>query len=461
MERTKRLYALAAVLVVICVITFCVSSCEKEKEEIKTSGEVILELDSAKVNSVSWNYGGQDFSIHKSDESWIYDSDEDFSVDTEAVEQMLSVFESFSAAFVIENPQDLSQYGLANPEHEISIATDEESYSIAVGDISSMDQQRYVSIGDGNVYLVTEDPLDYFDTDQSDLIAHDDVPDFTAMDSINSMEFSEAENYKIVYDEDSQASWIEDDLFYTKRNGTWLGLKTSSVYGYLDVLTGLDLTNYVTYKADEDQLKEYGLDAPKLVVSVDFDGQGGTDETWQLSVSELSEKDSVAYARVNDSSIIYEITETEYENLMACSFNDLRHSEVLNADFDYIEGITISLDGSVYELTSDGEDGDRTWYYEGEEIDIDDFKTKLNSLTASEFADDEDCEENYDDKGKLEISLDILLNEEDGSNTTIKLYRYDGSLCCAEVDGTPFAFTDRSDVVDLIEAVNEIVLGAK
>lgn len=459
MERTKRLYVLAAVLAAICIITFCVSSCEKEKEEIKTSGEVILELDSAKVNSVSWNYGGQDFLIHKSDDksddSWVYASDEDFPVDKDAVEQMLSVFESFSAAFAIENPQDLGQYGLSNPEHEISIETDEENYTIAVGDISSMDQQRYVSIGDGNVYLVTEDPLDYFDTDQSDLIAHDDVPNFNTMDSINSMEFSEAENYKIVYDEDSQASWIEDDLFYTKRNGTWVGLKTSSVYGYLDVLTGLDLTNYVTYKADEDQLEEYGLDAPKLVVSVDFDG------SWQLSVSELSEKDSVAYARVNDSSIIYEITETEYEDLMACSFNDLRHSEILSADFDYIEGITVSLDGSVYELTSEGEDGDRTWYYEGEEIDIDDFRTKLNSLTASEFADDEDCEENYDNKGKLEISLDMLLNEEDSSNTTIKMYRYDGSLCCAEVDGTPFAFTDRGDVVDLIEAVNEIVLGTK
>ena len=36
--------------------------------------------------------------------------------------------------------------------------------------------ERYVSIGDGNVYLVQNDPLDQFDAVLSDMIDHDDVP---------------------------------------------------------------------------------------------------------------------------------------------------------------------------------------------------------------------------------------------------------------------------------------------
>lgn len=37
------------------------------------------------------------------------------------------------------------------------------------------------------------------------------------------------------------------------------------------------------------------------------------------------------------------------------------------------------------------------------------------------------------------------------------LYRYDGSLCLAEVDGNPVSLVERSHVVDLIEAVRAIV----
>lgn len=38
------------------------------------------------------------------------------------------------------------------------------------------------------------------------------------------------------------------------------------------------------------------------------------------------------------------------------------------------------------------------------------------------------------------------------------LYRYDGTYCLAVVDGTPVSLVERSYVVDLIEAVNAIVL---
>lgn len=52
-----------------------------------------------------------------------------------------------------------------------------------MGDYSSMDSERYVSIGDGNVYLVQNDPLDQFDAVLSDMIDHDDVPRFDAVAS--------------------------------------------------------------------------------------------------------------------------------------------------------------------------------------------------------------------------------------------------------------------------------------
>ena len=43
--------------------------------------------------------------------------------------------------------------------------------------------------------------------------------------------------------------------------------------------------------------------------------------------------------------------------------------------------------------------------------------------------------------------------------TTIKLYRYDGSTCLATVDGKSVALVLRSLTVNLIETVNAIVPG--
>ena len=50
------------------------------------------------------------------------------------------------------------------------------------------------------------------------------------------------------------------------------------------------------------------------------------------------------------------------------------------------------------------------------------------------------------------------MTDENFSQVEIVFYRYDGSNCLATVDGDSFALVSRSSVVDLMEAVNAIVL---
>ena len=59
---------------------------------------------------------------------------------------------------------------------------------------------------------------------------------------------------------------------------------------------------------------------------------------------------------------------------------------------------------------------------------------------------------------KEEISLTLQMDNDNQPEVEIELYRYDGNTCLAVVDGEPVSLIDRSDVVDLIEAVNAIVL---
>lgn len=59
---------------------------------------------------------------------------------------------------------------------------------------------------------------------------------------------------------------------------------------------------------------------------------------------------------------------------------------------------------------------------------------------------------------KEEISFTIYLDNENYPQIRIELYRYDGDNCIAVIDKELAAFVGRTEVVELIEAVNRIVL---
>lgn len=160
---------------------------------------------------------------------------------------------------------------------------------------------------------------------------------------------------------------------------------------------------------------------------------------------------ATAYARVGDSPIVYQISTSSYTSLIAASYDDLRHREVLPADFADISQLDISLEGQTYTLTSEGGGGERTFSYEGEELEMARLQSALEALCADSFTHETPSQ-------KQEICLTVHLNRDGNPTVQIDLYRYDGAHCLAVVDGEPASLVDRSAVVDLIEAVHAIVL---
>lgn len=477
MKRSKKLYILLGVLVIVCGVTFGVSRYEQKKEEIKNSDEIILELKTEDVTALSWEYDETKLAFHK-DETWLYDEDDAFPVNDQKVEDMLGLFESFGVSFIIENVEDYAQYGLDDPACTIHIETEADTYDIQLGNYSTMDEERYVSIGDGNVYLVSTDPMETFEIELKDMILHDELPSIDQADMIT---FEGCENYQIVYQEESDATYNTEDVYFVGEDDNYLPLDTSTVENYLLSVENLNLTKYVSYNATEQELEEYGLNDPELTMTIQYmapkeenengevDGESEESKTFVLQLSRSAEEkakvteddvnetsDSMeeevpAYVRIGESNIIYEVTESEYDSLMAASYNELRHQEIFWADFSEVYKVDISMDDTSYTLTSKEEDEETIWSYGDEEVAIDEFKSALNLLTASEFTDTEV-------DGKEEISLTLYLNNENYPTVQIGLYRQDGEHCTAVVDGETVALVARSEVVDLIEAVNTIVL---
>ena len=515
MHRSKRLLILVGVLAVVCAAAFLATRVQEQQEQVEASGETVLAIDAGNVASLAWTSGEAEYAFHK-DGTWLYDADEAFPVSAEALEELLAPFSSFNAAFVIRDVTDYAQYGLEEPECTIEIGTADASYTIALGDMSAMDDQRYVSIGDGNVYLAVTDPMDAFAVELSDLIDNDEIPQ---MDTVTALSLTGAVEESIAYVEEGGPSCSDEDVYFLQSGEESLPLDTDLVEDYLGGIRDLVLTDYATYNATEIELASFGLNDPALTVTVEYEQQAEAAEegaepettagTLALHIGRVEEaaeesaeetdaaaeeteesaedaqdgeetaQEDVQYAyylRVGDSQIVYNLSDADGEALFAGSYDDLRHRQVFWGDFDDVTQATILLDNQTYTLTAqtaetadaaaaeepagsaeptaaaEDEDAEITWTCNGEPVDVTGIRDKLAALTAEEFTSEAPADQ-------LEISLTLDRNDADVPQVRIQLYRYDGASCLAVLDGEPAALVAREDVVDLMEAVRTLLLG--
>lgn len=479
MTRKTRLILLCGVLAVTAGAAAAMSLSQKERENIRESGEVVFQLPAGDVTAVSWTYteesaeGETSLAFHRagSDSGWLYDGDEAFPVDGEQIEALLDPFTEFRAAFVIEEVTDYAQYGLEDPVCTIRLTAGETEYEILVGNYSELDSQRYLTFGDGIVYLVNEDPMDVYGAVLDDFLLDDDIPYFSDVESVA---FTGAEDQTVLWDEDG-ASYREEDVYFL--DGA--PLDTDQVDSYLSLLSGLSLDTYATYKAAEADLAAYGLDDPELTVTVTCRDDEAEEVTsvsvsrapadretpWSQVLSALENEetgdeaaadyeDTVAYLRVGESAIVYEISFDDFREILACAYDDLRHSEVLPASFEHVQSLSVTLDGMSYTLTREeeaGEDEAAVWSWNGASVDISSVEAALTALSVSSF-------DSSAGAGPEEISLTAVLDLEGNPEVSVALYRADGETCVAEADGEVLGSIPRSQAVELVEAVNAIVL---
>ena len=153
---------------------------------------------------------------------------------------------------------------------------------------------------------------------------------------------------------------------------------------------------------------------------------------------------------MGDSQIVYQLSGEDYTALMAASYDQLRHKQVLWADPGSITQLDISLEGESYTLTFQEEDGEQVGYYLEEKADTAALQDALEALEAEEFT-------SQSPSDQLEIQLTVYLDNENFPQVQIQLYRQDGTHCLAVVDGQSVSLVPRSQVVDLTEAVRELV----
>ena len=463
MKRFRNLVILLAVFFVVILGIVLTKTITRHQDSLKTVDKEILAVSVDDLTGVEWTNNEATIAFVQEDGVWKDSEDAAFPVNQDQIGEFLDQFASVHASFIISDVADFDQYGLASPSASITFTTAEGTTTMSFGDYSVMDSKRYVTLGDEYVYLIDTDLMEAAETERDEFMQHDDIPTFTTLDTFT---VSGANELSILYTEEDTYEYSGVYYYFLKENDNYLALEGSEVRSLIAVLTGLDLTDYVTYTASADDLSEYGLDNPAITVVISGRENSTEDDITSVTVyvgavatSETDDDGNTlynAYVRVGDSEIVYAADSDVYTDLRDADYNSLRPVNVIVADWDTVTALTAVVGEETYEFTQgENEDGESVVLYNDCEVSVSSIETALDALEVTQFQD-------YKTPGsELECSITLSTTLEDYPTLTVELYTCDGDSCFAVMNGENLGLVSRSQMVTLREAILTEILNAK
>ena len=459
MKRNKKLLYLLGALALLVAAAVVVTRLDFEGESATATdtGTVVFSVSEDAVTGISWTYQADTLTFSRSETVWSYDADAAFPVNTEPLEEMVDTVSEITASKTLEEPEELSQYGLTDPLCTITVTADGESHQILLGNETSMGGAIYVSIGDGNVYLVEESILSVFSYGLYDLVQTEQIPD---MSDISGFQVSaQTQELKIQYLEDSGLAYSDEYVWFADGKA----LDTDLVEELMAYITDLSWYSCADYNAEEEALASYGLDTPTAVITVEHTVDEET-ASFVLEIGDYAEDSEYCYARIRGSNMVYYIDAAVSDAMLYTTENELLPDEVLAMDFEELTAVDMILDGENYHVTvtvetATDDEGNTTeamvYYLNGVEVELDTVLTRISALVSSDYA------TGVTPDRKEEIRFLFYREDENYPTVELAFYQYDSSSCLTQLMGESTVLVNRSSIVSLVEEVNTLILGSE
>lgn len=331
-KQTKTLTVLAAALVV-CGGAYAALRVWNDRQAQIDDTVYVTQL--SDLTGLSLTNGQGELSFTKAEDVWQYDGDDAFPADQEAVEDLAEQICSLAAIRVIDDPEDLSAYGLDEPALQASVtAGDGTAVTLLLGDVS--DSYCYAKRADSDtVYTVsTELPENLESLELLDLAAIPDFPDL-GTDTISSLTWesggttltltkAEAETAGTESgDSSADASSSPESAEGTEPawdvNGTAIPSDNSTFTSLMAQVSSLAFDACYDYKGEADTLAECGLDTPVGVLTVTY-GEG---ETLTLTIGALDGTGDSYYAQLSGDPGVYLLSADSVDALISLSAQEL------------------------------------------------------------------------------------------------------------------------------------------
>ena len=296
MDRKKKKTIILLVMILLLVVANGVASAwndksEKKKEKEAEASKIYL-TDAGDITAYSYSDGNQNMSFTKADDTWEYDEDNEIPVNQDTVQSTADVIRQMEAVRELENPDQLSDYGLDKPSYTIQFQdNDGVTTEILIG--NGAGENYYATVGDsGKVYTISSDFQNYLQFDLTNLVQYDTVP---SIGSGNLKSVTITENgTDTVYEDDDQVGELAGGF------GT------------------LSLTDCVNYHASTEDLAEYGLDeGQRITAKAVYTDSSDKEQTFTVYLGKTDDAGENRYVMVKGSDMVYRISETVAQNMIS------------------------------------------------------------------------------------------------------------------------------------------------
>lgn len=465
MTRGKKLLYLALALALACGAVFSVRFIPDPEAEDTEDGELIFSLDQESVSALTVDCGDE-LRFEKTEEGWLLAEDASFPLDQGYIQTMLDSLSGIRALKTLDEPGEIDQYGLEDGACVINVSAGDDT-EIRIGELNPSGEQRYLSTGDGKVYLVGEDIIDSFSHSLYDMVEKEDIPAMSQISSFNVQ--SGGKSYTLKYIEDSGLCYSDEYVWFYKDGEEYLNLDTSLTDSFTRKISGLSWGACVEHQAGEDSLAQYGLDEPRITVSLEYtrsvrtetdmtdsDGQPiySTEDIPGSFVLEIGGySGSSCYARIAGSSMVYLIDGELCDSLLDISYEDLAPDEILLMDWSSVDRAEIYAGELSLEADRDSgsSEDSLSWSIDGESAALQELLDQLGSLIPSGSVSGQSPEG--------EAALRFVFHRSSASFSTVELgfYRYNSGSYLVCLDGTCRLLAAAEDVDSLIQSLQALV----
>lgn len=295
MDRKKKKTIILLVLILVLVVANGATSVwnnkSKKKKEKEAEASKIYLTDADDITAYTYSDGSQTMSFTKTDDTWVYDEDNEIPMNQDTVQSTADAIRQITAVRELDDPDQLSDYGLDNPSYTIQFQDgDGEITEILIG--NGAGENYYAAIGGTEkVYTISSDFQNYLQFDLTNLVQYDTVP---SIGSGNLKSVTITENgTDTVYEDDDQTGEL------------------AGGFG------ALNLTDCVDYHASADALAQYGLDEnQRIMEKAVYTDSSDKEKTFTVYLGKTDEAGENRYVMVKGSDMVYRVSESVAQNMI-------------------------------------------------------------------------------------------------------------------------------------------------
>lgn len=174
----KEFWYMYGLLILIIGVTYgfgLLNSYEEQNSEELFTIYTITEFEREEITGISYlGNAGQELSfVKKEDGTWVYGPDETLTIEQDGPLYLVELLKNITSEYQVENPEDMSIYGLSEASPYIQIDTAKESKRIYIGEYNATVKRYYAYVeGQTTVYGVKTDVAEVLDYTLSNFTAN-------------------------------------------------------------------------------------------------------------------------------------------------------------------------------------------------------------------------------------------------------------------------------------------------